>query len=69
MKTIGDYMREARTEAGYSESQLANLAGVPQASIRGYEADKVFPGILNLIALADALNMSIDDYIGHRIKG
>jgi transcriptional regulator with XRE-family HTH domain len=69
MKTIGDYMQEARTEAGYTKAQLANLAGIPLASVRAYEAGEAFPGILNLIALADALNMSIDDYIGHRIKG
>jgi transcriptional regulator with XRE-family HTH domain len=69
VKTIGDYMQEARTEAGYTRHQLADLAGIPLGSLRSYEAGAAFPGILNLIALADALNMSIDDYIGHRIKG
>ena len=69
MKTIGTHMREARMEASISRPELSKLAGVPETSIRAYETSEAFPGIINLIALADALNMSIDDYIGHRIKG
>lgn len=69
MKTIGEYMREAREDAEMSVDDLSDLSGVSYRSIQSYEYGHAYPGIKNLIKLADALKMSIDDYIGHRIGG
>ena len=68
MKTIGQAMREAREDIGYNMSQLEKLSGVPRSLISGYERGKYLPGLEKLIALADALETSIDDYIGHEVK-
>ena len=67
MKTVGEYMREAREAAGLTQRQLACRSGISLRMIWAYESDKSFPGALSLIDLADALEISIDDYIGHRV--
>ena len=66
---IGDYMREARVEALLSQEELAFRSGVCYRSLQSYEQGIANPGIKNVIKLADALGMSIDDYVGHRIGG
>jgi transcriptional regulator with XRE-family HTH domain len=57
-------MARARRARGLSQVKLALRAGVTPATIGNYETDKVAPGIMNLITLADALCISIDEYIG-----
>ena len=64
---IGQAMRETREDFGLTLAQLAQMSGVPVSTISSYEIGKMVPGVHNLIALADALETSIDDYIGHRI--
>lgn len=66
--TIGEYMRTAREEAGLSQEQLADKSGVSKRSIEQYENNLTSPGLMNLLSLSDALEVSIDDYVGHRIK-
>ena len=68
MKTIGQAMREAREDIGYNTCQLEELSGVSRSLICAYERGKCLPGLEKLIALADALETSIDDYIGHEVK-
>ena len=67
MQTISKAMRETREDFGLSQEQLSEISGVAVSTISAYETGKVLPGILNLVSLADALDTSIDDYIGHRI--
>lgn len=66
---ISYHMRLTRMDIGMSREELEERSGVSCRTIQSYETGKSFPGILNLIALADALGVSIDDYIGHRIGG
>ena len=66
--TIGEYMRQAREDIGLSRPQLAGLSGVSENAIGTYERGESHPGVLALIALADAMEISIDDYIGHDVK-
>lgn len=63
--TIGEHMKAARNAAGLSLSQLSIKTGVNRGTIHSSEAGRTFPNILNVIALADALGISIDEYIGH----
>ena len=64
---IGQAMRETREDFGLTLTQLSEMSGVPISTICSYEIGRMIPGVHNLIALADALETSIDDYIGHRI--
>ena len=69
MFEIGYAMRTARMEKGWDRDQLATKSGVPKRTIQSYETGTVAPGLLNLIDLADALGISMDDYVGHKIGG
>lgn len=61
-------MRAARMEAGLTQKQLAETAGVHQNVISTYEKGKCAPSLYNIAALADALGLTIDEYVGHRVK-
>ena len=65
-ETIGQAMKRCRTDKKLLQRELSILSNVPLNSIRQYEEDKVLPGLFNLIAIADALNVSIDELIGRK---
>ena len=65
--TIGEHMTVAREKHGLTRPQLGRKAGVATECIGKYERDENFPGLLNLLSLADALGISIDEYVGHKI--
>lgn len=64
--TIGEWMRKARTDKGWTQLQLARESGVNLISISFYENGKTYPSLLNLISIADALNITIDELIGRK---
>ena len=64
MKTIGESMRRAREEAGMTMVDLAKEAGIHTQGVARHERGNTYPGLLNLISLADTLGISIDEYIG-----
>lgn len=64
MKTIGQAMREQREKRSLSRERLAADAGISASSLGLYERDQAVPGALALIALSDALGISIDEYLG-----
>lgn len=66
--TIGEAMRAAREKAGLSINKLSKISGVHAQNIGQYESDKVKPRIDTAEFLADALGISIDEYIGHEVK-
>lgn len=68
MRTIGESMRLARRVRGYSATELSELAGVSRTALYQAERGETFPSILNISALADVLGISIDDYIGRRVR-
>jgi transcriptional regulator with XRE-family HTH domain len=61
---IGDAMRDARKRCGFSQKMLERKSGVPESTLNKYETGKAMPGLYNLIAITDALGISIDEYIG-----
>lgn len=65
-KRICDYIKEARINANYSQNKLAKKTGIPQSIISLYESGSSYPGTLNLILLADALNITIDELVGRK---
>lgn len=67
--TRGEYMRRARRNAELTIKQLAALSGVSANAIGGLERGKRISGqYMTIEVLADALGLSIDEYIGHEVK-
>lgn len=66
--TQGQCMRRARERAGLKRCKLARLSGVASNTISNIEHDKRHGGIDTITILADALGISIDDYVGHKVK-
>lgn len=67
MLTIGEAVRKARTDKNMSRCELARKSGVMATTIRAWEQDITNPTLLNLWAVADALNTSIDELVGRTI--
>ncbi len=57
-KHFGNRLREARLDAGLSQSELEDLSGIPKARLSRYENGHVEPSIQTLARLARALNVS-----------
>lgn len=64
--SYGEAMRAARKRCGFSQRMLERKSGVHINAIQHYENCRVMPGLYNLIAITDALGISIDEYIGRR---
>ncbi len=45
----------------YTQRYLASLLGVTQSTVAMWETGKVIPSMKNLIALAEVLNVTVDD--------
>ncbi len=66
--TVGEAMRAARNKAGLMIKELSEISGVSKGLISCYERDLTRPIIDNVEILADALGISIDEYIGHEVR-
>ncbi len=58
--TLGEKLRNARKEAGYSQEQLAEKLSVSRSAVAKWETDNGMPDVGNLKAIASLLNVSID---------
>jgi transcriptional regulator with XRE-family HTH domain len=67
MKTFGEILKEKRKAAKLSRHKLSKISGINENMIFLYESEKVFPNMINLIALADAFNCSMDEMVGREI--
>ena len=66
--TRGEIMRKWRERAGLTQCELAKLSGISQATICTVEIGRNSGGNLDTIELlADALGLSIDEYVGHEV--
>lgn len=63
--SFGSSMKTARIDAGLSLRKLSEISGINYRLISRYERDEIRPRIDTAEILADALNISIDEYIGH----
>lgn len=63
--TRGDYMRQARLRAGLSQRALSKISGIHQQTINSLENGYVQGNISTIEILADAIGISVDEYIGH----
>ena len=61
-------MRMWRERAGLSQIELAKRSGISQVTISALEKGRNSGGNLDTIELlADALGLSIDAYVGHKV--
>jgi transcriptional regulator with XRE-family HTH domain len=65
-KHFGHRLREARISAGFSQSELEELSGIPKARLSRYENGHVEPSIQTLARLAGALKVSEASLLGDR---
>lgn len=66
--TRGEIMRMWREKRGLTQCELAKLSGISQATICAVEIGRNSGGNLDTIELlADALGLSIDEYVGHEV--
>ena len=61
-------MRMWREKKGLTQLELAELSGIHQVTISALEIGRNSGGNLDTIELlADALGLSIDEYVGHEV--
>ena len=63
-KTFGQRLRETRTGAGFSQSALEEICGIPKARLSRYENGHVAPSLQTLDRLAKALGVSEASLLG-----
>lgn len=64
---VGFYIRKAREDRGLTRKQLAELACVTEGTIVDWELRGRNPCVYNLIPVADALKISLDELVGREI--
>ena len=57
LQEFGERLLKSRTERGYSQRELSDLAGLSCAMITKYEKGNTDPGATNLIKIARVLNV------------
>jgi len=67
MKTIGEIIKKARLDRGYTQKELAEKAGIGVGCIETWEAGTSYPNVINLIPVADVLGMTLDELTGRKI--
>src|SRR5215218_3292658 len=63
-RTFGQRLRATRIKAGYSQSDLEEISGIPKARLSRYENGHVAPSIQTLERLAGALKVSEASLLG-----
>lgn len=66
--TIGQAMKKARLDKGYSQARLSTKSGISSQNISLWESNKAFPTIINLIPIAEALGVTLDELVGRTVK-
>ena len=61
---FSDALKRFRKERKLTQKQAAQLAGVAERVYQSYEYGKVVPTVTVLIALANALDVSLDYLVG-----
>lgn len=64
MMSLGKHLKKARKEAGLTQEQLAERAGVSRAAVARYESGEIEPSLKTLVSIADTLNVSTDSLLG-----
>lgn len=63
MSTLAENLRRLRKQAKLTQAELAELAGLPRASLAAMEQDDANPGVQSVMAVAKALSVSLDELL------
>ena len=69
MNILAKSARECREAKGWSRQQLANAADIHRHTVDNIEAGLHAPSIYTVMLLADALGVSLDEYVGRKKGG
>jgi transcriptional regulator with XRE-family HTH domain len=61
-KAFGGRLKELRGAAKLTQRELADKSGIPMPTLRRWEQGQNEPGFSALVALADTLGISLDDF-------
>lgn len=64
MRTIGQNIRYYRKLRGYIQEKLAEMADINDKLVGFYETGKRIPPVINLVAIAEALEVTMDELCG-----
>ena len=64
MRTIGQNIRYYRKQRGYSQEKLAEMADINDKLVGFYETGKRIPPVINLVAIAEVLEVTMDELCG-----
>ena len=62
---LGKRIKELREKQGMKQMDLAELTNIGRSSIGSYEIESETPSYVNLIKLAETLNVSTDYLLGY----
>lgn len=65
---VGEAIRKARLDKGYTILQLAEVAQVTFNSVYRWEKGISYPNVFNLIPIADALGVTLDELVGKVVR-
>jgi len=60
VEQLGENVRRLRNERGWSQQELADKVGIIQPAISQIESGNIRPRYTTLLALANALDVSLD---------
>lgn len=60
---IGQKLKKARTQSGYTQEAVAEKINVSRQTISNWENEKSYPDILSVIELSDLYSISLDDLL------
>lgn len=63
-RAVGEAIRRARESRRFSGADLAKRAGIRPGTLSDVENGKSFPDLSTLLAISDALEMSLDQVVG-----
>ncbi|GIE46190.1 helix-turn-helix domain-containing protein [Actinoplanes lobatus] len=64
---FGANLRRIRTAQGYTQVEIANKAGVTTNALSQFELGKHLPSVKTLLAIAEALDVSLGVVLGDRL--
>jgi transcriptional regulator with XRE-family HTH domain len=64
---IGKAIKAARKAKGYTLQRLAEKSGVTITTLANWERGAALPNVLLLTAVADVLNMTLDELVGRDV--
>ena len=60
---IGSRLKNARSEHGLTQEQVAEELGVSRQSISNWENNRSYPDIVSVIKLSDLYSISLDELL------